>query len=239
MRNHRVVCCTLLSLALIAGAQNVPAQVPAKTDVYRLQFAAAVTGKAGLLADFLKTQNPKSPMPGHYVVLRHQEGIDWDYLVIEHMGTSATVEPSSKPLAPSVQASYAWHTDSIVSGPPWTEFARAMGIDDQLVGKTATSVYLVTSYGPAPGHSEQLEKLISVAPGGSVLTAGYVLMQRLVGGRWEYLSISRFSSWQDFATDESASVSETGKNKGDFLSLRDYLSFHDDTIAIRAFPIVK
>ena len=31
-------------------------------------------------------------MPGHFVLLRHQEGDDWDYCVIEHVGTSATVK---------------------------------------------------------------------------------------------------------------------------------------------------
>ena len=36
-------------------------------------------------------------MPGHYIVLRHQDGEDWDYAVIEHLGTKASVDAAGNP----------------------------------------------------------------------------------------------------------------------------------------------
>src|SRR5213593_4303602 len=104
--------CTLLLVLLlllsISAAQN----------------AAAAPGKAAQMGDALKTQNPKAPMPGHYLVLRHQDGVDWDYAVIDHLGTKATVEATPGPTPPAVRDLYAWHTDTFVNGPAWPEFAK-------------------------------------------------------------------------------------------------------------------
>ena len=38
-------------------------------------------------------------MPDHFVVLRHQEGDDWDYVVIRHLGPKAEV--TAAPAAPN------------------------------------------------------------------------------------------------------------------------------------------
>ena len=90
----------LLNLALTAllptgfvQAQSSPAakaspapSSPARTDVYHVYFGKAAPGKAVQLAELLKTPNPKDPMPGHFIVLRHQEGDAWDYCVITHLG---------------------------------------------------------------------------------------------------------------------------------------------------------
>src|ERR1700716_2100507 len=65
---------------------------PARTDVYHVHFTHAAPGKANALADALKTPDPNAPMPGHSVMFRHQNGDSWDYCVIQHMGTKATVE---------------------------------------------------------------------------------------------------------------------------------------------------
>ena len=66
--------CTLLlvlfSFLSVALAQTAP---PARTDVYHVNFSKAALGKAGALGDFLKTPNPNSPMPQHFLVLRHQD----------------------------------------------------------------------------------------------------------------------------------------------------------------------
>src|SRR5438128_10572453 len=47
---------------------------PARTDVYHVHFAKAALGKAAELADVLKKQAPDAPMPGHMIILRHQDG---------------------------------------------------------------------------------------------------------------------------------------------------------------------
>ena len=83
------------------------------------------------MADFLKTPDPKATMPGHVLVLRHQDGAEWDYVSISHLGTKATVEASGITMMPAaVPHAYAKHTDIYASVPPWAEFAKAMGIDE-------------------------------------------------------------------------------------------------------------
>ena len=79
-------------------------------------------------------------MQGHFVVLRHQEGDDWDFCVIEHLGTKATVEVTPAPPTPPTPI-MAWHNDSFVVGPSWAEFQRAMGT-------AASGVYVVRRTGP-------------------------------------------------------------------------------------------
>ncbi len=239
MKNTCMLLLALLLFVSISAAQNAPPQPAARTDVYHVHFAAATTGKAAQLGDFLKTPDPKAPMPGHYLVLRHQDGVDWDYVVIEHLGTKATVDAAGNPAPPTARDLYAWHTDTFVAGPPWPEFARAMGIADQSAAKTAGSVYVVSIYRAAPGHREQLEKRVSEPPGGRDTSAGYVLMQHLEGGPWQYLTISRHDSWQDFATNASNSVAQTLKGTGPWFQLRDHASFHNDTITVRIGPVAQ
>jgi hypothetical protein len=229
------ICTLLFGLVLfgsIVAAQNAP---PARTDVYHVHFAKAALGKAVELADYLKTPDPTNPMSAHRIVLRHQDGEDWDYAVIQHLGTKATVEAAGTPVPAAVRDVYSWHTDSFVNGPSWAEFSKALGIDEGSPSKTAGSVYVVSVYRAAPGHREHLEKSLSQsAPGDTAV--GNVLMQHLEGGAWQFLTIVRYPSWQDFATGEKSSVADTFKAGGGWLGLRDYSSFHNDTITDRIAP---
>ena len=43
-------------------------------------------------------------MPDHFVVLRHQEGDDWDFVVIQHLGSKAEVTHLKKAPAPGLDA---------------------------------------------------------------------------------------------------------------------------------------
>ena len=126
------------------------------------------------------------------------------------MEATGTAVPADK------RALSACHTDTFVNGPSWQEFTRAMGIDTESKSKTTGSVYSVSHYLPAPGHRDQLEKLLSGSPGGpSDTTAGNVLMQHLEGANWTFLTIARYQSWDDFAKGEKSAVAETTK-KGVF-----------------------
>lgn len=237
----------VLALLLVSTAQNPPAQSSAqptaRTDVYHVHIAKAAVGKAAQLGDALKTQLPGAPMPGHFIVLRHQQGDEWDYLVIEHLGTTATVKATGSPTPPAVRDLYAWHGDTFVSGPSWAEFTRAMGIAPDAVGKTGGSVYVVAVFNAAPGQRDQLEKLISTntpPPGtpGSVPQGDLVVLQHLEGGPWNFLTITRFNSWQDYATNEDASISAMQKTpgQGGWYDLRNYAAYHRDTITDRLVP---
>ena len=64
--------------ATAASPQNTPAPA-AGTDVYHVHFTKAAPGQAAALAKSLMVPDKTSPMPDHFVVLRHQEGDDWDY----------------------------------------------------------------------------------------------------------------------------------------------------------------
>ncbi len=154
-----------------------------------------------------------------------------------HVGTKATVEAAGNPRGAAMKDLSDWHDDTFVNGPSWAEFAKAMGIGDEGTSKSAESVYVVSVYRPLPGHQDALEKFLSEPPARSNdLSVGNVLMQHLEGGAWRYLTISRYKSWQDFATSESNSVAQSSKGEGGWFQLREHTSFHNDTATYRIAP---
>jgi heme-degrading monooxygenase HmoA len=221
-----------------AGEKSAaPAGAGKRTDVYHVHFTRAALGKAVQLGDWLKTPNPDNPMPDHFIVLRHQDGDAWDYVVITHIGPKAAVEAAGTAIPADKRDLSAWHEDTFVNGPSWEEFTRAMGIDADSKSKTSGSVYSVSYYRPAPGHREQLEKMLGEAPSGAGDTsAGNVLMQHLEGGPWTFLSIARYNSWDDFAAGEKTAVAQTTKKDGPWLRLREHTDFHTDTLTDRIAP---
>jgi hypothetical protein len=225
----------LLSALLIFVSVSPAQNLPARTDLYHVHFAKAALGKAGELGDFLKMADPKVPMSAHHIVLRHQEGEDWDYVVIEHLGNKTTVDAATTPMTAAVRDLYAWHTDSFVSGPSWAEFTKALGIDEGSAGKSGGSVYVVSVYRAAPGHRDQLEKSLSLTPRDDA-SAGTVIMQHVEGGPWTYFTVVRYNSWQDFATAEKSSVADTLKPDGGWIGVRENASYHADTLTDRVAP---
>jgi hypothetical protein len=225
------------SPAITTATTPATASSPAaRTDVYHVHFVKAAAGKAAQLADELKKPDPKAPMPGHSIILRHQGGDAWDYVVIEHLGTKATVEAAGNPPPPGARDLRDWHNDTFVNGPSWAEFTKAMGLGDDS-SKSAGSVYVVSVYRPLAGHDDQLEKFLSEPPVRPVDTsAGNVLMQHLEGGPWRFLTIARYASWADYGTNEANSVAQTAKNEGGWFTLRDHTSFHNDTATVRVGP---
>ena len=220
-----------------APIQTLAAAPAKRTDIYHIHFNKAAAGKAVQLAENLKAPNPQDPMPGHMLILRHQEGDAWDYAVIQHMGTTATIDAARPAPSPSARDLSDWHTDTYVNGPSWAEFTKAMGIDEATdKTKTVGSVYVLSVYRPVAGHRDQLEKMLSEAPTPGDTVAGTVLMQHLEGDAWTYLTVSRYNSWQDFATNETNSVASSSKNEGGWFQLREHISFHTDTLTNRIFP---
>ncbi len=224
------------------AASATPAASAASTttrpDVYHVYFTKAALGKGTQLADWLKTPDPNAPMPGHDLVLRHQEGDSWDYVVISHLGTKATVEAAGNPAPPDKRDLSDWHNDTFVNGPAWSDFARAMGIDGASKSKSSGSVYVVSVFRAAPGHRDQLEKMLGEAPRAQSgdKTAGNALMQHLEGSPWQFLTITRYNSWQDFATSDSNAVTQMSKNQGPWFELREHAAFHTDTLTDRIAP---
>ena len=77
-----------------------PAGAGKRSDVYHVHFTKAALGKAAQLGDWLKTPDSNNPMPNHFIVLRHQDGDAWDYVVITHLGPKATEEASRTAVPP-------------------------------------------------------------------------------------------------------------------------------------------
>ena len=132
-----IVACLVVFAGVVAAttasAQNTPAPA-AGTDVYHVHFAKAAPGQAAALGKSLMTPDKTSSMPEHFVVLRHQEGDDWDYVVIQHLGPKAEVTATAPPPCRSQRALNAWHNDTFVSGPSWGEFTKQMGIGGSQCG---------------------------------------------------------------------------------------------------------
>jgi hypothetical protein len=228
------LCSLLFALLLfvsVSAVQNAPAQAAARTDVYHVHFAKAALGKGAEEGEALKQQAPDAPMKGHYIVLRHQSGEDWDYAVIEHLGTKATISATGNPPPAAARDLNAWHGDTFVNGPAWPEFAKAMGLDD--AGKSTGSVYVVSVYRAAPGHRDELEKSLGQPQSG---TAGNVLLQHLEGGPWHFLTIVRYNSWEDFGNAEKTDVAGTLKPDSGWLGVRNHSTYHNDTITDRIVP---
>src|SRR5262245_6435698 len=160
-------------------------------------------------------------MPDHMVVLRHQEGDDWDYCLIRHLGPKTGLEAAPSPANPARDL-IAWHDDSFVSGPSWGDFAKAMGIGGS---GPSTQVYIISVHRAAPGHRDQLEKSLAAAPPSGKIQTGDVLMQHVEGGPWQYLSITRYNSWQDLGSDRMQ-VSGASSAAGGWADVRQHSAFH-------------
>ena len=188
----------------------------ARTDVYHVHFTHAAPGKATALADGLKQPDPSAPMPGHSVMFRHQDGDSWDYCVIQHMGTKATVAiaPTMPAASTATRDASDWHTDTYVSGPAWADFAKAMGINE---GAGKSAIYIVSVYRAIPGHREQLDTILSTQSPGDP-TAGSVVMQHLDGAAWTFLGVARYATWEDFVKSETSSDADQPKGTATGLS---------------------
>lgn len=221
-----------------AAAASSPAAATSSsgnTDLYHVHFAKSATGKAAEHADALKKQDPKAPMPGHMIVLRHLTGDAWDYCVIEHLGTKATVE-ATRPTPPTTQMALGdWHSDTFATGPSWTEFAKQLGLDD--ASKSAASAYEVSMYRPVPGQREALDKFLNEPPDKTVDTSsGNVVLQHMEGAAWTFVAIARYSAWTDYAKNQTNSIAQMKKNEGGWFKLRGLVSFHTDTLCDRIAP---
>jgi hypothetical protein len=220
---HAVPFALALAVASSAAAQARPA--PATSDMYHVLFVKALPGQAEALAKQLLTPDPKAAMPTHFILFRHQEGDDWDYCLIEHLGPKATIEGAAA--APQTGPPLiAWHTDTFVTGASWADVSKAMA-------GTPAAVYAVAVHKAAPGHREQLATSLAapVNPAAKIQT-GDAIFQHVEGGDWQFLTVTRYNSWQDLATDRS----QPAAGPGGWADIRQHSAFHRDTLADRIAP---
>jgi hypothetical protein len=222
-----VVCALAMVTATSARAQ--PAASPG-SDIYHVHFTKAAPGQAAALGDAVKQPDTTTSMPEHFVVLRHQQGDDWDYCVIQHLGPRTTLDAGGTPPAAAARSLRAWHSDTFVLGPSWPEFVKAMGIGDAKAS-TAGSVYAVAVWREAPGHRDDLGRILR-EPQPSKVPVSRLVLQHMEGSAWTFLAIDRYASWQDFATDQAAATGGAGA----WADIRQHGSFHRDTLTDRIHP---
>ena len=208
-----------------AFAQTPSAAATGTSDLYHVHFTKAAPGEAAALGKALSTPDSTAAMPDHFVVLRHQEGDDWDYVVIQHLGPKAAVSAGPAGTDPSRNLR-AWHTDTFASGPSWADFTKAMG------AASPGAVYIVGVQRAIPGHRDELMKALSAGQGTRKIETGNVLMQHVEGADWNFLTITRYNSWQDFGADRAAAAADPS-GAGGWADIRQHSAFHRDTIADR------
>jgi hypothetical protein len=231
-----MVACLVVFSGVVAATAAAPQNTaaPAATDVYHVHFTKAAPGQAAALAKSLMVPDKTSPMPEHFVVLRHQEGDDWDYVVIQHLGSKAEVSATTPPPPEPQRALAAWHSDTFVSGPSWGEFSKVMSIGGS--ANAAGLVYVVGVQRAVPGHRAQLLESLNAPGPSSKIQTGNVILAHLEGGEWTFATITRYNSWQDFASERAAAASAGDATAGTWANIRQHSAFHRDTLADRIYP---
>ena len=239
LKNTRLYTRTLLSLlatGLMAAAPLAQAQAaqPSKnTNIYRVFTVRAAPGKANQMLEYLKTQDPKAAMPGHSLLLRHEAGDSWDFVLIEDLGTKYTIDiagTGATPMPPSAREAMAQHGDTFVAGPSWAEFTAQLGLGE---GAKPGAVYVVSMYFPLPGKGAELRKMLTSQTPGGANPSGDVVLSHVEGAPWQFLEIARYNSFAEYGEAETKSVAETSKGQGQWYQLRELAGTHTDTLATR------
>ena len=148
MKTFRVLfAATICACATTSFAQTpAPAQAAKPTDIYHVLFAKAAPGQAAALAKELQEPDPKDPMTSHFILLRHQEGADWDYCLIQHVGAKPSVEipATTKPIGFDRLARRFLRLRSVLG-----EFQKVMGLAGDQSGQP---VFVVAVQRAVPGH---------------------------------------------------------------------------------------
>ena len=178
-------------------------------------------------------------MPTHSLILRHQHGDDWDFAVIQHLGSKVTLDTAAAAPGPARELR-AWHSDTYVQGPAWPEFAKAMGIGQQQAGAApaGSDIYVVSTYMGAAGHRTQLEETLKRLAASGLRPGDSVLLQHREGSPWDYLVVTRYNDWKDLASQQEdpqaeARARRAGLSQDPGLELRQHVGAHHDTIAER------
>ena len=245
MKNRIPVCfASMLFVALAVTAQGTkpPETSPAasnRSDLYQIHFVKATPGKAAELLNSLRTPAPDAVMPTHALILRHLEGDDWDFAVIQHLGNKVTVDAAG-PAPGAEREMRAWHNDTYAQGPPWPEFAKAMGIGQPQAGAAPAGkdLYIVTTYRGAAGHRAQLEETLKRVAASGLRPADTILLQHREGSPWDYLYVTRFNGWKDLAAQQEdpegeARARRAGLAQDAGIEIRQHMAVHHDTIAER------
>lgn len=204
--------------------------------IYRVSVFRAAPGQLRNVEKLLtSTPAPGSDSGDVAVVFRHRQGHEWDFMTVEHMGAQATISvaggPPAQPDSPLSQ-SVAWHGDTYAAGPPLEEFRRALNLTGTATqGGAPTGVYVVADFMAAVGHRgglrQVLDKIAAETPGRTIT------LSHVQGAPWNFLTITRYDSWRQFADEEEATDAKASKDAASDrgAELREHLALHHDTFA--------
>lgn len=215
--------------AVLLWTSSAAAQQPSQpSELYHVHVVKAAAGKLPQLIEEYKNLPPagEGQPAAPPIILRHQQGGEWDLMVISARGRQATI--SAGPPAEAVQAGNErrapladWHGDTFVVGPSWEAVQKAL----LPAGGTGQSVYVVSDYRAIPGHRAQLQKVLESnaqeTPGRAVR------FSHVEGAPWNFLVVTRYDSWAEVGAPPPRSA---GQDPG--LPIREHLAVHHDTIAI-------
>jgi hypothetical protein len=87
------------------------------------------------------------------------------------------------------------------------------------------------------GHRDQLlASLNAPSAVSSKIETGNVLLQHVEGGDWNFMTVTRYNSWQDLGSDRGSAGPANASTPGGWADIRQHSAFHRDTIADRIFP---
>src|SRR5262249_53965919 len=102
-------------------------------------------------------------------------------------------------------------------------------------GNAANLVYIIGVHREVPGHREQLTKSLN-APTSSKVQTGNLFLTHVEGSEWSFMTIQRYNSWQDVASERAEAAAAAASAAGGWADIRQHSAFHRDTIADRIFP---
>jgi hypothetical protein len=219
------------------GRSPAPQATAGGGHIYRVSVFRAAPGRVSELEKLLTTQEPSpGAAAGDFaVVFRHRQGSEWDFMTVEHLGEQTSIDlrsgPPAQPDSPLSQSA-AWHMDTFAAGPPLEEFRRVLNLQggSSQSGTAKPGVYAVSDYVAAAGHRGQLRQVLNDIAGDT--PGRTVTLTHVEGAPWNFVTIVRYDSWQQFGQEEDAASAPTGKSatpdRG--LALREHAALHHDTL---------
>jgi hypothetical protein len=115
-----------------------------------------------------------------------------------------------------------------------------MGIGTPQAGAApiGKEIYILSDYRGAAGHRAQLEDTLKKVAASGARPADSVLLQHRDGSPWDYVTITRYDGFKDYAAQQEdpeadARARRAGLTQDPGLELRQHMAVHHDTITVR------
>jgi hypothetical protein len=238
-RINACLFCVLISAIRVSGqAASTSLREPSK-ELYLVETVRAAPGHLDPLLKAYMQVAEIGPNGQHAsrLIFRHLVGDDWDFLVITPLGEKTTIDIGPNPAGierfVSALRTARWsHSDTFAIGPSVAAVQSALG---QTI-EGSSDIYTVSDFFALPGRRQDLrDSLIKInATGRSGRT---VLLDHVEGASWDFVNITRYDSWSDYATQMQTHLGSRQERQDSVdrnaLVLREEMSVHHDTIVER------